>query len=306
MPLTGEEIMCVFDLHCDTLFKSVNENKPLNADDYEFRFTDFNKSKKWFQCMAVWTPDDFAYDGSLINYFINSCERLISESERLNVKVNDKTADKSFIITVENSSILEDKIENIKYLKKYGVKIATLTWNGSNLIGDGALTEKPKGATTFGKKVIDEYIKEGIAIDTSHTSDALFYDIASRKPKKILATHSNSRSVCNNKRNLTDEQFCYIRDNKGVVGLNFHKYFLKENGDASVKDILNHAYHFLSLGGEDTLAIGSDFDGAEMPTDLATSGDLAKLYNSFIENKFPKSIVDKIFFHNAKNFYDNL
>lgn len=77
----------------------------------------------------------------------------------------------------------------------------------------------------FRQKVIDEYIKNNIAIDVSHTSDNLFYDIASSNPKYILATHSNSREICSNKRNITDEQFEYIKNKNGVVGLNFHKYF---------------------------------------------------------------------------------
>lgn len=306
MLLTGEVILQVFDLHCDTLYESFINNTPLGTDDYEFRYSDFCKSDKWFQCMAVWTPDDLVYPKPLIEYFIDCCERLKQECNRLGVKINDLNSDKSFLITVENSHILENNIENIEVLKNYGVKIATLTWNGYNCIGAGAKSDSKKGSTEFGRKVIEAYIKEGIAIDVSHTNDALFYDIASFNPEKIIATHSDSRTLCNNNRNLTDEQFCYIRDKKGIVGINFHKYFLKEDGSGTIKDIMNHIYHFLSLGGEDTLAIGSDFDGADMLADLASSSDLATLYNSLIENNFEKSLVDKIFFKNAYDFYKKL
>lgn len=285
---------------------------PLDADIYEFKISDLQKSDKWHQCLAVWTPDDKNEippqfrDKPLIEFFIASAEKLIAECTRLDIPLNNIKADKSLHLTVENSSVLEDNIENINVLKKYGVKIATLTWNDRNCVGDGVLATNPTGATVFGKQVIDEYIKNNIAIDISHTSDKLFYDIAERNPKFILATHSNSRKICSNKRNITDEQFEYIKSKNGVVGLNFHKYFLSDNEECSIKDILNHAYHFLSLGGEDYLCIGSDMDGADMVDGFSSSSDFYKLYNSFIENNFKKSVVDKIFFENGVKFYDKL
>ena len=306
-------VMDVFDLHCDTLYQATIQNSGIDNKKYKFNFEEYKKSEKWIQCMAMWIPDDKEdipkcyHDKPLIDFFIAGAEKFYSECKRLNVPVlNNKNGDKGFVLTLENSSILENKLENIDYLEKYGVKIATLTWNNHNSIGDGVRSESQKGATPFGKKVIEEYIKKGIAIDTSHTSDALFYDIASMNPTKILATHSNSRSICRNKRNLTDEEFCYIKDKGGVVGLNFYKFFLTDDGNSGIKDILNHAYHFLSLGGEDTLAIGSDFDGADLPDDIIGSIDLQIIYNSFLENRFPKSVVDKIFYENAHNFYHNI
>ncbi len=304
--------MDIFDLHSDTLYKAMMNGTHIDRDDYEFKYSDFKNGNRWYQCFACWTPDSVNeipkkfWDTPLIDYFIASSEKLIEECKLLGVELNNIKADKSFILTVENSSILENNIENIDYLTKYNVKIATLTWNGHNCIGDGAGVKNPKGATEFGKRVIDEYIKRGIAIDVSHASDALFYDIASKNPKKILATHSNSRSVCNHIRNLSDEEFIYIRDKGGIVGINLHRFFLEEKGYAGIKDILNHAYHFLSLGGENSLALGTDFDGADMTGEIATSNDLGKLYYSFIENNFEKSVVDKIFFKNAYEFYDKL
>lgn len=304
--------MEVFDLHCDTLYKSMMNKLPLDAQGYEFRLEDLYSSVHWKQCMAVWTPDDVSelpkefQNKSLIKYFIASTEKLISECKRLNISFNDSKTDKSLLLTLENSSILENDLSNIDILQKYSVKIATLTWNDHNCIGDGAMVDNPVGATKFGKSVIREYIRRNIAIDTSHTSDALFYDIASENPKHILATHSNSRKICNHKRNLTDEQFCYIRDKGGIVGINLHKDFLKNDSKPTMNDVLNHIYHLLSLGGEDVVALGTDFDGADVTEVIPTSKYFYRLYNSLIENNFEKSIVDKIFYKNALEFYDKL
>ena len=73
-----------------------------------------------------------------------------------------------------------------------------------------------------------------------------------------------------------------------------------------MNDVLNHIYHLLSLGGEDVVALGTDFDGADVTEVIPTSKYFYRLYNSLIENNFEKSIVDKIFYKNALEFYDKL
>lgn len=303
--------MFVFDLHSDTLFKSMVLNKPLDYCGYEFRMEDFFKSEKWIQCMAMWIPDDLSElplqyrDRPLIDFFIDGAEKLNSECKKLSIPyIKDSMCSKGFILTLENSSLLDNKIENIEILSKYNVKLATLTWNAHNCVGDGAGVENPKGLTDFGKEVVKEYNRNNIAIDLSHASDTLFYDVASINKGKIVASHSNSRKICNHKRNLTDEQFCYIRDNNGLVGLNFHKYFLKEDGNAGIDDLICHAEHFLSLNGENTLAIGSDFDGSEIPREISNTSGLVKIYNKFIAKGISKEITDKIFYKNAFNFFN--
>lgn len=313
MLLCKGETMELFDLHCDTLYKALINNKPIDSEDFEFNFNDFKKSKNWFQCMAMWIPDDINeipdkyLDKPLINFFVDGAEKLKHECSRLGVDlVEDNLHDKGFIMTLENSSILDNKIENIEILKKYNVKIATLTWNDHNCIGDGAKVDNARGITQFGREVVKEYNRQGIVIDASHMSDALFYDTAKINKGKIIATHSNSRTICSNKRNLTDDQFKYIADMGGLVGLNFHKYFLTDYGKSSIEDIVRHAYYFLEHGGENVIAIGSDFDGSDMPAGIKNSGDLKKLYDCFISHGIGKEITDKIFYQNAKNFFDTL
>ena len=111
--------MEVFDFHCDTLYKSMMNDLLLDADIYEFKISDLMKEHKWHQCMAIWTPDDRNElplqfrDKPLIEYFIASAEKLISECKRLKVPFNDINANKSLHLTVENSSILENNIENL-------------------------------------------------------------------------------------------------------------------------------------------------------------------------------------------------
>ncbi len=91
----------------------------------------------------------------------------------------------------------------------------------------------------------------------------------------------------------------------GIVGINFCKDFLNDNGSADFLDIRKHVEHFLSLSGENTLCIGSDFDGAEMPDCIKGIESILSIYNYFLECGYNESLLDNIFFNNAYKFFAN-
>ena len=186
------------------------------------------------------------------------------------------------------------------------MKIITLTWNAANAVGDGADVQNSKGITDFGKSVVREMEKCGVVVDVSHASDKLFYDVAEIATRPFIATHSNSRSVTNHRRNLTDEQFKIIKERNGIVGINFHRDFLSDNPDsASRYDLLKHIDKFLSLGGENVICIGTDFDGCNLPYDITGSESLAEIYEMLLKHNYKESLIRKIFYENALNFFEN-
>lgn len=67
-------------------------------------------------------------------------------------------------------------------------------------------------------------------------------------------------------------------------------------------DVLRHAEHFLSLGGEKTLAIGTDFDGTDIPIDMTGIESMNKLYELFLKHNYNEKLLEDIFFNNARNF----
>ncbi len=115
----------------------------------------------------------------------------------------------------------------------------TLTWNGTCEFGDGAMVTHPKGLTKFGRKAIPKLEQQRIVVDISHASEPLFYDAAEIASKPLVASHSNARAVCNHPRNLTNEQVQIIKQSGGLIGS-----FLKEDGIATVDDLIAHAEHF--------------------------------------------------------------
>ena len=304
--------MKVFDLHCDTLYKAVTESHGFSCSDYEVQ-TDVD-FEKYLQCFAVWIPDDLTAEQGR-ELFERARKALPFECKNNDIKLINsfKEIKKSLInrhklamFTLENCKIINNDLSYIKHLADCGIKIATLTWNDINCIGDGAMVDNPTGITEFGRRAVRELERLGIVIDVSHASDRLFFDVCEITEKPFIATHSNSRTVTEHKRNLTDEQAEIIFERGGIIGLNFHNAFLNNNPDkACIDDILRHAEHFLSLGGVDSIALGSDFDGGILPCDIENNRNLYDIYNLFLQKNYPKAIIDKIFYENAVNFFEN-
>lgn len=295
--------MQYFDLHCDTLYKAVTAQKHNNTK-FEISADKIGFASKWCQCFAIWIPDDLDTSKG-IELFIKASALMENYSRKYKLEPFHKCnndARHQYILTLENASILAENPENIDLLTKHNIRMVTLTWNAENSIGGGADAQHI-GLTEFGKYCVKEFENRNIIIDVSHASDKTFYDVLSQTTKSIAASHSNARSLCAHKRNLADEQFKEIVKRKGVVGLNFHKDFLNnKREEASITDVLKHTEHFLSLGGEDVVCIGSDFDGADPISELSSIDRIPNLYESYLKIGYNEQLVQKIMYNNAYNF----
>lgn len=307
--------MRFFDLHCDTLYRSIKENKNLLQNDFHISITKGCEFNTWVECFAVWIPDDLTdreasdfFDDAVkkfqqeLDFNHNYIEQVKNRKDLLKLNKNKKC---KAILALEGSKVINGDLNRIKYLKDCGVKYITLTWNGDCDIGSGCEVKNPKGLSSFGKDAIMLMNDYGIIPDVSHASDKLFYDVASFSRKPIIATHSNSRTICNHRRNLTDEQFKIIKSMGGIVGINFCRDFLKENGNADFSDIKRHIDYFFSLSGEKTLCIGSDFDGTDMPKGINGIESIELLYDYLLDDGYDKFLLDDLFFNNAYNFFIN-
>lgn len=304
--------MKLFDLHCDTLGECVKTGKSLLHNDLQLDLERGISFSRWVQCFAVWIPDDLRGVGA-VRFFDEAAALLEAEAERcprLRLVRRGEDLDSlrdgecGAILTVESGAAAAGTIDGIRHLYSRGVRMMTLTWNAANELGGGV--RAPGRLTPFGMEALREMERLGMAIDLSHASERLFYDVAAHTAGPLVASHSNARSLCAHPRNLTDEQFCLIRDRGGLVGLNFAPFFLRSQGKASREDLYRHAEHFLSLGGERTLAIGSDFDGTELPEDIEGLSSMEEIYELFLRHGYSESLVRQIFFENAFDFFHSL
>ncbi len=307
--------MKFFDLHCDTLYEMYNRGSCLYQNDCHVCLKDIGELEYYIGCFAIWMPDDYRgnYAVEFFNKIYEKFERekvknasnltLIKSSENINEVCTEKPG---IILTIEGGSVLNSDLKMVKRLYDMGVRVITLTWNGGNEIGDGNEVESPKGITEFGIKAVAEMEKSGIIVDVSHASKPLFYNVSEISKKPFIATHCNADSICKHSRNLTDDQFNIIREKGGLVGITFCKKFLNSEKEASICDIMKHIEHFLSMGGEKILAIGSDFDGTDVPKDLKGIQSVGILYEYLLKHNYSEELVDRIFYKNSVDFFKKM
>lgn len=197
------------------------------------------------------------------------------------------------VLTVENGGVLEGELPRLDALEKAGVKLFGFTWNEENELGFPC--GRPGELKPFGKRVAEELLSRGIYPDVSHLSDEGLFEVAEissafRVP--FVASHSLARSVCPHRRNLTDEQIRAVADGGGLIGVNFVREFIGEAG------ILAHIVHLWKTGGEDVLALGSDFDGTDRPL-YAGADEMPRFFEDLARAGLPASVLEKLAFRNA-------
>ena len=300
----------VFDLHCDTLTAYMDyPGGSLDAPGAAFSLSGVPEGVSYAQCTAVFLPDELTPSQRRTRY--ETCvdqlnaqlgprlSRCTGADEIEEAWAEHKTA---AVLTVENGSLLCGDMDYLERLRRDGVRMMTLTWNGINEIGSGKVSQL--GLTDFGRALIPELERAGILCDVSHLNDPGFWDFLKIAQKPFAASHSNARALCGHPRDLTDDQLREMIDRECLVGLNFFSPFLRDDGAfATEDDLLRHADHILNLGGEKLLALGSDFDGAALPPWLTDPADEAGLAGLFLAHGFGAELTDAILYRNALDFF---
>jgi membrane dipeptidase len=140
-----------------------------------------------------------------------------------------------------------------------GACLFALALNPRNLLTDGCGERTQAGLSQLGITVVQALAKHGMLIDVSHTSDAGVADVAEAVRGPFIASHSNSRTLCPNPRNLTDDQARAIARRGGLVGVSTYPTLIAAGSDASIEGFLDHIDYFVRLIGVEHVAIGADF-----------------------------------------------
>ncbi len=297
----------IIDLHCDTITALYKQNKSLLRNNLHLDVQKLVKGQYLLQCFAIFlNKGETIYDFNKYYECYNQqlelnkiyLEKILSYNDILKIKSDNKIG---AMLTLENGDIITN-LDIIDYLYSLGIRMITLTWNYQNLISSSNKDEN-NGLTDFGKKVINKMNELGIIIDVSHLSDQGFYDVIKLSNSPIVASHSNSRYICNNKRNLTDDMILLLHKNGGVMGMNYYKDFLTNQNIDTIQDIVNHIRHIKELGCIDNIALGSDFDGIETPNELSSCDKMNLLYECLIKNDFKENEIEKIFYKNIMRVF---
>jgi membrane dipeptidase len=208
------------------------------------------------------------------------------------------------ILTLEGADGLGGSLRNLRIAYYLGVRCIGITWNYANWAADGVMEARNGGFSLKGQRFVKECNKLGILLDVSHLAEAGFWQLMELSQEPVLASHSNTFELCPHPRNLSNKQVKAIIAKNGVIGLTFVPWFVKPH-DPQISDILLHIDHVCSLGGENHLGFGSDFDGIDtFIPNLEHVGQYDYLINELFK-KYPADLVEKLVFGNWISFLKN-
>ena len=180
------------------------------------------------------------------------------------------------VLHIEGCEPIAEDLSNIETFYASGLRSLGPVWSRHNVFGHGVPFAYPSspdtgpGLTDAGVELVKACDRLGIMIDLAHITEQGFWDVARESTQPLVATHSNAHALTPISRNLTDRQLDAIRERKGIAGLNYATTMLRadgmENAETPLSDMVRHIDHMVERMGIDCVAIGSDFDGATIPS----------------------------------------
>jgi membrane dipeptidase len=238
----------IVDTHADTPQRfldenfDLGENTPVSAGHIDLdKIKQGNLGAEFF---SIWVEPDFK--GHYAKRAMDLIDSVYQQAARHPDKVMMAfTADDivraheqhkfAALMGIEGGHAIENDIRLLRDFYRLGVRYMTLTWSNTNEWADSSGdVQDPNvrhynGMTDFGKDVVREMNRLGMIVDISHVSDATFYQALLVSQAPVIASHSSSRELTNQPRNMTDDMLRAMTHNGGVVMVNFYSAFIDEN-----------------------------------------------------------------------------
>lgn len=204
------------------------------------------------------------------------------------------------LLLTEGSHPLEGKLENIARLYDEGYRAMGLQHFFDNELGGSMHGRSQAGLTEFGRQAVLDMERRSIMIDVAHSSRQVVRDVLATVKAPIFISHGGTISGCPKtaNRNLPDELLKQIAARGGILGVG---YFDGAICDISPKGIAKEIIHAVNLLGENSVALGSDYDGT-VTTSLDTS-ELAAITHELLKQGMSEARIRKVMGENARRYF---
>ena len=223
------------------------------------------------------------------------------------------------VLGFQNTSPLDDRIELLAVYKTLGVGIVQLTYNTANYVGCGCYESTDRGLTDFGRDVVAEMNRLGIAIDLSHVGEKTAADVIATSRAPVVFSHVVPRTMKEHPRNKDPEQLKEVARRGGLVGGTIFPTFLRNSVDPDLDDVAEVLEMLVEMCGEDHVGFSSDstqghgkeffdwivrdkgfgrkltdFGEIHLPRGLETVEDLPHLVPTLLARGWSRPAVEKV------------
>ena len=300
----------MIDLHCDTIMQLLDhpDSGDLYRNTWKIDIEKLQKAHSKVQDFALFinlgeTNDPYGRYEEMrnlcttqIHLYGEHIQHVLSYQDVESVYESGKIG---ALMSIEEGGVLGGDLDKLKQAYQDGVRLITLTWNYPNGLGEPHCGEQHKKLTPKGIEFVEAMQDLGIIVDCSHLNDAGTEQLGDILDVPFIASHSNAREVTAHTRNLPDNLIKLIANKDGVIGLNFAQSFLGTSSVSRIDDIVKHGLYLINKGGEDVVALGTDFDGIKPNTEIKDASEMYRLYDAFKEAGLSVEQCEKLFWKNA-------
>jgi membrane dipeptidase len=248
------------------------------------------------------------------------------------------------LIGVEGGHSIDNSLEVLRNYYRLGVRYMTLT-HSESLDWADSCSDAPKanGLTPFGESVVLEMNRLGMLVDLSHVSDATMKAALKVSKAPVIFSHSSARGVADHPRNVPDDVLKLVKENNGVVMVNFFSGFIVPEGARAMQKILevarelkkkypdddakyreayrawvkendypagdvhtivDHIDRVVKVAGIDHVGLGSDFDGVtKLPKQMSDVSCYPLITQVLLDRGYTKEQIHKILGGNAMRVF---
>ena len=300
----------MIDLHCDTIMQLLDhpDSGDLYRNTWKIDIEKLQKAHSKVQDFALFinlgeTNDPYGRYEEMrnlcttqIHLYGEHIQHVLSYQDVESVYESGKIG---ALMSIEEGGVLGGDLDKLKQAYQDGIRLITLTWNYPNGLGEPHCGEQHKKLTPKGIEFVEVMQDLGIIVDCSHLNDAGTEQLGDILDVPFVASHSNAREVTAHTRNLPDNLIKLIANKGGVIGLNFAQSFLGTSPVSRIEDIVKHGLYLINKGGEDVVALGTDFDGIKPNTEIKNASEMYRLYDAFKEAGLSVEQCEKLFWKNA-------
>jgi membrane dipeptidase len=170
------------------------------------------------------------------------------------------------LLGIEGAHALEGSLDNVGAFARRGVRYIGLLHYSANEAGHPAYgrgRNDANGLTSWGFGLVERCEAEGVIVDLAHINRRGFLEACHTVKKPPIVSHTGVLGAFEHWRNIGDDQLRAVADKGGVVGVIFCPQFVGGDG---LDPVVRHLKHIVDVVGEDTPALGSDWDGFIVPT----------------------------------------
>ena len=300
----------MIDLHCDTMMQLLDhpDSGDLYRNTWKIDIEKLQKAHSKIQDFALFinmgeTNDPYGRYEEMRNLCVSQIHNYGEHIQHVlsyqDVESVYKSGKIGALMSIEEGGVLGGDLNKLKQAYQDGVRLITLTWNYPNGFGEPHCGEQHKKLTSKGVEFVEAMQELGIIVDCSHLNDAGTEQLGDILDVPFIASHSNARELRSHTRNLPDNLIRLIANKGGIIGLNFAQNFLGTSPISRIEDIVKHGLYFIDKGGEDVVALGTDFDGIPPNTEIADMSQMSRLYDAFKEAGLSVEQCEKLFWKNA-------